>query len=93
MLDGHWAAKPVWGGMKAGMVQLSALNPALPAEVKAGLAQRQRALVAGKLLPFAAPLVDNSGRTRLASGALDDAAISRMDWLVQGVVGSVPVAR
>ncbi len=90
VLDGQWAVKPVWGGMKAGMVQVSALNPALPAEVKAGLAQRQRALVAGKLLPFAAPLVDNTGRTRLARGALDDAAIAGMDWLVQGVAGRLP---
>ena len=49
--------------------------------------------MAGKLLPFAAPLVDNTGRVRLASGALDDAGISRMDWLVQGVVGRVPAAR
>ena len=90
VLDGRWSVKPVWGGMNAGMVQLSALSPALPAEVKAGLAQRQRALVAGKLLPFAAPLVDNTGRTRLARGALDDTAIAGMDWLVQGVAGRLP---
>ena len=93
VLDGRWSNKPVWGGMADGLVQLSALNPALPADVKAGLAQRQQALMAGKLLPFAAPLVDNTGRVRLASGALDDAGISRMDWLVQGVAGSVPAAR
>ena len=30
---------------------------------------------------------------RAASGALDDAGISRMDWLVQGVAGRVPAAR
>ena len=93
VLDGRWSNKPVWGGMADGLVRLSAVNPALPAEVKAGLAQRQQALVAGQLLPFAAPLVDNTGRLRLASGALDDAGISRMDWLVQGVAGSVPAAR
>ncbi len=93
VLDGRWAAKPVWGGMQDGLVQLSAVSPGLPAEVKAGLAQRQQAIMAGKLLPFAAPLVDNSGHMRLASGTLDDAAIARMDWLVQGVAGSLPSAR
>ncbi len=93
VIAGRWAPKPVWGGMKDGLVQISALNPALPAEVKAGLAQRQQAMLAGKLLPFAAPLVDNNGRSRLASGALDDAAIAGMDWLVQGVTGSLPAAR
>jgi basic membrane protein A len=38
-------------------------------------------------------LVDNTGRQRLASGALDDNAIANMDWLVQGVSGSVPQKR
>ena len=93
VLDGRWSNKPVWGGMADGLVRLSAVQPALPADVRAGLAQRQQALLGGQLQPFAAPLVDNTGRVRLASGALDDAAISRMDWLVQGVVGSVPAAR
>jgi simple sugar transport system substrate-binding protein len=90
VLAGTWQARPVWGGMKDGLVQLSALNPALPADVKAGLAQRQQALMAGRLKPFAAPLVDNTGRSRLAGGALDDAAIAGMDWLVQGVIGNLP---
>ncbi len=90
VLDGRWAARPVWGGMQDGLVQLTALSPALPEAVRAGLALRQQAVVAGQLLPFAAPLLDNSGRSRLASGALDDAAIARMDWLVQGVVGTLP---
>lgn len=90
VLDGRWTSKPVWGGMHDGMVQLSALAAGLPADVKAGLAQRQQAITAGRLQPFAAPLSDSSGRVRLASGTLDDAAISRMDWLVQGVVGGLP---
>ena len=87
---GTWKPQPVWGGMKDGLVQLTALNPSLPAAVKAELALRQQALIEGRLKPFAAPLVDNAGRSRLAAGALDDDAIAKMDWLVQGVGGSVP---
>ena len=93
VIAGNWVAKPVWGGMKDGLVQLTALNPGLPAAVKAGLLQRQAAIVAGGLKPFAGPLLDNAGRTRLGSGALDDEQIARMDWLVQGVSGSMPAAR
>ena len=90
VIDGSWTAKPVWGGMKDGLVQLSAVNPALPAAVKTGLAQRQQAVIDGRLKPFAAPLLDNTGRSRLAQGALDDGQIASMDWLVQGVTGSLP---
>ena len=93
VLANAWRVLPVWGGMKDGLVQLSALNPALPTEVKAGLAQRQAALMAGQLKPFAAPLVDNTGKSRLLAGALDDGQIAGMDWLVQGVTGTLPAAR
>ena len=91
--QGRWRNQPVWGGMQDGLVQLSAVHARLPAALKAELAQRQQALLAGRLQPFAAPLVDNAGRLRLATGALDDAAISRMDWLVQGVAGGMPASR
>ena len=88
-----WRPEAVWGGMKDGLVQLSAVNPALPGPVKAELALRQQALLEGRFKPFAAPLIDNTGHIRLAQGALSDAQIAAMDWLVQGVGGSLPAAR
>ena len=87
-----WRPDAVWGGMKDGLVQLSAVNPALPGPVKAELALRQQALLEGRFKPFAAPLIDNTGRIRLAQGALTDGQIAGMDWLVQGVGGSLPAA-
>ena len=93
VLANAWKPQAVWGGMKDGLVQLSAVNPALPAAVKAELAQRQQAIIDGRFKPFAAPLRDNSGQIRLAQGALTDAQIASMDWLVQGVTGSLPATR
>jgi len=93
VLDGRWRPVPVWEGMKAGGVQLSALADGVSPAQRAELAQRRAAIEAGRFQPFAAPLVDNTGRTRLASGVLDDAAIAQMDWFVAGVSGSVPGRR
>ena len=93
VLANAWRPQAVWGGMKDGLVQLSAVNPALPAAVRAELAQRQQAIIDGRFKPFAAPLQDNTGRARLAQGALSDEQIAGMDWLVQGVTGSVPAGR
>ena len=90
VLNGSWRAQPVWGGMKDGLVQLSAISADVPAAVQALVEARRRAIVAGRLEPFTAPLVDNEGRVRLAQGALDDASIATMNWFVRGVVGSVP---
>ena len=86
----QWKSTPVWGGMKDDLVQLSALSPRLPQDVRALVEARRKAIIGGSLKPFAAPLTDNEGKLRLAAGALDDGAISNMNWFVQGVVGSVP---
>ena len=93
VLAGSWRPEPVWGGIASGMVDIDAVDPALAKEVRAGVQARRAAIVGGKLLPFAAPLVDNAGTTRLARGALADVDIKAMDWFVAGVVGSVPKAR
>ncbi len=93
VLDGTWTPKPVWGGIASGMVDVDAVAADVPTDVVAGLQSRRAAIVAGTLKPFAAPLVDNRGVVRLARGALTDAQIKTMDWLVEGVVGSVPATR
>ncbi|NUP86869.1 MAG: BMP family ABC transporter substrate-binding protein [Burkholderiaceae bacterium] len=90
VLAGSWQPRPTWGGLKDGFVQLSALNAALPPALRADLDRRREAIVTGRFKPFSAPLVDNAGKTRLDAGALDDARIASMDWLVQGVVGTLP---
>ena len=93
MIDGTWKPTPVWGGIASGMVDVDAIAPTLAADLRVGLAEQRAAIVAGRLAPFAAPLRDNEGTVRLARGKLDDAHLQTMDWLVEGVVGSVPKAR
>ncbi|HET9821674.1 MAG TPA: BMP family ABC transporter substrate-binding protein [Burkholderiaceae bacterium] len=90
VLDGTWKVRPVWGGLKDGMVRVAALSPALPADVRRGLAQREKQLVAGQAGPFTGRLVDQAGRVRQERGTLADADLARMDWFVQGVEGSLP---
>ena len=90
VIAGDWRAKPVWGGMKDGMVKLSAVSPALPAAVREELAAREKLLVSGKAGPFIGRLVDQAGSVRNERGALGDEAIARMDWFVKGVSGTLP---
>lgn len=90
VLEGRWTPQPVWGGMRQGLVQLSALRADLPQALRAELEQRQAAITSGRFKPFSGSLRDNAGRVRLAGGALDDAQIAAMDWLVEGVTGTLP---
>jgi simple sugar transport system substrate-binding protein len=83
---GTWKVQPVWGGLKDGFVRLSAVSSALPRTVRDEVDARRRAIESGRFHPFSGRLVDSAGRVRLEHGALDDAAITGMDWFVQGVV-------
>ncbi|MCC7701608.1 BMP family ABC transporter substrate-binding protein [Janthinobacterium sp. GW460P] len=89
VLDGTWKSSSTWGGIKDGMVKLEGINPAVPADVKQFVLAREKDLVAGKLSPFSAPIKDNDGKVRLDKGVLDDAALTKMDYFVEGVAGKV----
>jgi len=90
VLGGTWKPHAVWGGMKDGLVQLSAISADVPAKDQAEIEARRKAIVEGRFRPFSAPLVDNEGHARLAAGTLDDNAIATMNWFVRGVVGTIP---
>jgi basic membrane protein A and related proteins len=90
VIAGTWAPTPVWGGMKDGFVQLSALDPRLPKSEVEELRVRELAIKEGRSAVFAGRLADNTGRERWNGGAMPDDRIAAMDWFVQGVTGSVP---
>jgi basic membrane protein A len=90
VLKGTWQAKPVWGGMKDGFVALAPFSTSVPADVATLVKAREADIVAGRFHPFSGKLVDNTGAVRQASGVMDDATLSGMNWFVQGVVGTLP---
>lgn len=89
VLDGSWKPTSTWGGIKDGMVKLEGINASVPADVKQFVLAREKEMVTGKLNPFAAPIKDNDGKVRLDKGVLDDAALTKMDYFVEGVAGKV----
>jgi simple sugar transport system substrate-binding protein len=90
VLKGTWKAQPMWGGLKDGMVKLTALHVGVPMPVRRHLAASERALARGKAGPFTGRLVDQDGRVRQDNGTMSDASLAQMNWFVQGVVGTIP---
>ena len=90
-IAGTWKPGSIWGGMKEGMIRLAPLNPAVPKDVADMVAKLEQEIIAGSLHPFTGPVVDNAGKERLAAGkVMDDDALSKMDYYVQGVQGKLP---
>ncbi len=93
MRNGKWTSGDVWGGVKEGMVKVEHFGPKLPKAVREEVLARQQEMAAGKLQPFRAvqaDIRDNQAQVRIPKGAqLSDAQLLQMDWLAEGVVGSI----
>lgn len=88
VLDGRWKSGNVWGGVREGMIRVGFFGPKVPKAVQGEVLQRQKDIAAGRVQPFAGPVLDNEGRTRVAKGqAMTDEQILAMDFLVSGVQG------
>lgn len=90
VIDGTWKSDMTWGGLKAGMARIEGFGPAVPEDVRALVEEKRQEIIDGKLTPFDAPLKDNTGKVVLESGSLDDDALSRMNYYVEGVAGKLP---
>ncbi len=90
-LDGTWKSGNFWGGVAQAMVRCGDFGPKVPKAVQQEVLARQSEIAAGKLRPFTGPINDNAGKTVVAKGqALSDEQILGMNYLVQGVQGTLP---
>lgn len=92
VLDGSWKSTGVWGGVREGMIKVEGFGSKVPSAVQQEVLARQKDIAAGKLHPFRAvkAVLDNEGKEVIAQGqTLSDEQILKMNWLVQGVQGTV----
>jgi simple sugar transport system substrate-binding protein len=88
---GTWKPTSVWGGYKEGMVKLAPLNPAIPAELQSRIMAMEKQMTAGTLHPFTGPVVDQSGKTVVATGeTMTDDQLNGMNYYLKGVVSKIP---
>ena len=88
--DGSWRTGNVWGGVKQGMIRVGDFGPRVPKAVQQEVLARQKDIAAGRLKPFAGPIVDNEGHEVVPKGrAMTDEQILTMNFLVSGVQGRI----
>ncbi|MEX8501190.1 BMP family ABC transporter substrate-binding protein [Leptothrix ochracea] len=90
-LEGKWATGKAWWGVKEGAIDFVSLAADVPADVKTKLETVKAGLKDGTFVIWKGPLVDNTGKEVLASGAVaDDALLGGIKFYVKGVDGQVP---
>jgi len=81
----------VRGGLKEGIVKLSAYGAAVTEKAKADAEAAKAKFMAGNFAVYKGPLKDNTGQTVIESGkecGQTDISLESMNYLVEGVVGS-----
>ena len=88
MNDGNNSHRPIWLGLRDGVVGLAPLSSRVPDELIRLVEQRQRQMIEGRFNVFTGPIRDIDGNVRLPDGQiLIDENLQTMDFLIEGVVG------
>lgn len=80
------------GGIKDGFCKVSPYGPAVTEEAKAAADAALKGLMEGTLVIYKGELKDNQGNVVIPAGtelAQTDPVLEKMDYLVEGVIGSV----
>jgi basic membrane protein A len=92
MVDGSYkAGGDSYEGIKEGLVQMAALNPNLPADVAADANKVIAGWKDGSYDVFEGPIKDQAGNVKVPAGSkLSYGDILGINWLVEGVEGTLP---
>ena len=95
VMDKTWKGGTVtrWG-VPEGQNDLIKIADVVPAETKAKVEELKKGMKDGTFNPFTGPVVDNTGKERLAKdGKADDEWLGKIDFYVKGVEGKVPTGK
>lgn len=92
---GATASSPIrnyWWGMDSGLLDFFYARNIIPRDTQKLLETIKSAIMANVFSPFAGPVYDSAGKLRVEDGetATHDQIVN-MDWLVEGVLGELPV--
>ena len=91
VLAGTWKAEDTKWGMKEGMVEVSPVNPNVPADVAKLFNDKKADIVAGKFKVWSGPIKDQSGAVWIPAGKeMAEDEIWSLNKYVEGVIGDIP---
>jgi basic membrane protein A len=86
----EWEPHSYWGHVAEGLLDLAPFGDMVPQEVRDEVNGAKQQIMSGDLHPFTGPIRDNNGELKLADGeTMTDEALLSINWLVEGVVGSL----
>jgi simple sugar transport system substrate-binding protein len=91
---GTWKTERTVWGVKEGLNDLIKIADVVPEDAKKRVDEIKAGLKDGSFNPFTGPVVDNTGKERLAKDQkADQAWLDKVDFYVKGVEGKVPAGK
>jgi basic membrane protein A len=91
---GSWKTERTVWGVKEGLNDLIKIADVVPDDAKKRVDEIKAGLKDGSFNPFTGPVVDNTGKERLAKDQkADQAWLDKVDFYVKGVEGKVPAGK
>jgi len=91
IMAGTWKGQSYWTGLSTGMVSLDDLTDLCADGTAEAVAAAQEKIISGELVIFKGEIKDNTGAVKVAADqVLTDAELTSLNWLVEGVIGTVP---
>lgn len=90
-LTNKWTNAPIYYGLTEGAVDIENIGPAVSADAKKLVLEKRDAIKANKMSPFSGPLYNQAGTLFVKAGsAYSEAELDKMNFYVQGVLGTAP---
>jgi basic membrane protein A len=89
VLDGTWEPIFLRCGIEDDCMAIAPFGPNVPESVEDGVTRARVRMLAGDIVVFSGPILDQEGTVRVAEGdVLSEEQMGSTDWFVEGVIGS-----
>jgi basic membrane lipoprotein Med (substrate-binding protein (PBP1-ABC) superfamily) len=89
-IDGKFKPELLRFGVKDGVVDLAPFGASVPKDVQDLVTKVKQDIIAGTIKPFQGPIKDQSGKVVIEGPQPDTITLEKMDYLVEGVIGTIP---
>lgn len=90
-MNATWKSHFYYGGLNDGFVVMAPFGTSVSADTQAAIVAKQSAIKSGSFKTFAGPIMKQDGSVGVPAGqSLTVDQLYAINWLVQGVIGSIP---
>ncbi len=91
IMDGTWEAGEIWYGLASGALDAGPFSDLVPQDVQDLIADYKAQIISGEYQIWEGPMYSQDGTLQIPAGEVrDDADIDQIDWLLQGIDGTIP---